>query len=596
MISTDSVNDSVLGPPAGALELRIRGGSRDGHVIRLQSSKCTLGASGSCSLQFRRQGVHPIHCLILRGRGGAVIRRWSPDTWLNGKLFDDAVLKNGDQLTIGPVEFDVSIEADFQPPILPASPAAAAAPVQPPSQRDDKRDDLEERLRAMQQQLSDSRLTGHRRSRRLISWVRDARKKEEERVEQSEQSQRVDREAFEKEQQELQQQFAKRQKNLAERETIAQERDLRLDNREEAIDYREQAAQESDQMLQVRTNQFNVDVEQHREEQEEQHKQREQQRDQHQLDITKLAEQRLALQQDRDAFETDRSEFEENHTEEKGDAEEKEARFDSTSSEPPMTSADIFSRMGLEMPQEEAHDSGRSSREKLSAPSSFTGDALTEGRKGPPVENLRSGDLPSPSSSPSDRVSSATEEDDESIEDYMARLMIRVRGEVEEAEANAGIAMPRPIASHAGPMPSSSSAHTQTEAESPMEERPEETVPSEPTAPSDAYLPHNSAPEKASNLAAMREIANASARSHITQSTKSHRGQVALVKLAMALIALVAGIALTLWSTHLQSLPFLGACFGYLAAGYWMLQSARLAMNLLKARRSDDSSFSTAKK
>ena len=67
----------------------------------------------------------------------------------------------------------------------------------------------------------------------------------------------------------------------------------------------------------------------------------------------------------------------------------------------------------------------------------------SEERNESPVEFLRSPDQPS---SPSTGLSSATEEDEESIEEYMARLMVRVRGEVAEAEASAGITHPRLIA------------------------------------------------------------------------------------------------------------------------------------------------------
>lgn len=48
-----------------------------------------------------------MHCLIVRGPEQTVVRRWSPDTRLNGATFTDAALRPGDRLGIGPLEFDV---------------------------------------------------------------------------------------------------------------------------------------------------------------------------------------------------------------------------------------------------------------------------------------------------------------------------------------------------------------------------------------------------------------------------------------------------------------------------------------------------------
>ena len=48
-----------------------------------------------------------MHCLIVRGDAGAYVRRWAPDTRLNGAAFDDALLRSGDRLSIGPIDFCV---------------------------------------------------------------------------------------------------------------------------------------------------------------------------------------------------------------------------------------------------------------------------------------------------------------------------------------------------------------------------------------------------------------------------------------------------------------------------------------------------------
>lgn len=105
--------DTTLMPPRrseagiGDLVLRVCGSSRHGQVVRLRSSKCTIGSGPRCTLRLRARGVGPIHCLILRGSGGAIVRRWSPDTRLNGRAFTDSDLSPGDRLTVGTVELEV---------------------------------------------------------------------------------------------------------------------------------------------------------------------------------------------------------------------------------------------------------------------------------------------------------------------------------------------------------------------------------------------------------------------------------------------------------------------------------------------------------
>ncbi len=99
------------------LVLRVSGPTRDGRIVRLKSHKCTIGAGKYCSLRLRAPGVAPLHCLVVRGRAGAVVRRWAADTLLNHQAFDDAPLLPGDRLSVGPVELEVlGVGADPQQP------------------------------------------------------------------------------------------------------------------------------------------------------------------------------------------------------------------------------------------------------------------------------------------------------------------------------------------------------------------------------------------------------------------------------------------------------------------------------------------------
>ncbi len=101
------VSNTLLDAARGDLVLRVRGSSRDGQVVRLRSTKCTIGSGPHCTLRLRARGVRPLHCLILRGARSTIIRRWAPDTRINGRAFAEAPLVPGDQLSIGPIELDI---------------------------------------------------------------------------------------------------------------------------------------------------------------------------------------------------------------------------------------------------------------------------------------------------------------------------------------------------------------------------------------------------------------------------------------------------------------------------------------------------------
>ena len=95
----------VLDTPTGNLVLRIRGSSRDGQVVNLESTKCTVGSGPRCTLRLDAIGVRPIHCMIIRGETRTIVRRWAPDTRLNGRAFTDADLVQGDAALAAAVDY-----------------------------------------------------------------------------------------------------------------------------------------------------------------------------------------------------------------------------------------------------------------------------------------------------------------------------------------------------------------------------------------------------------------------------------------------------------------------------------------------------------
>ena len=100
-------NSTLLGSAAGPLELRVTNAPLAGQIVQLHGSKCTIGSGRRCTLRLQARRVESVHCLIMRGENSTVIRRWSPNTRLNGAAFTDALLQPGDRLTIGPIVLEV---------------------------------------------------------------------------------------------------------------------------------------------------------------------------------------------------------------------------------------------------------------------------------------------------------------------------------------------------------------------------------------------------------------------------------------------------------------------------------------------------------
>lgn len=107
LTATATPEFSPLNAEIDALRFRFHGGPRNGQTVRITADRCTIGSSDDATFRIVRQGVEPVHCQVLRGEGGVVIRRLSENTFLNGELFETASLEPGDILTIGPIDFEV---------------------------------------------------------------------------------------------------------------------------------------------------------------------------------------------------------------------------------------------------------------------------------------------------------------------------------------------------------------------------------------------------------------------------------------------------------------------------------------------------------
>ena len=76
-------------------------------TILLTPGRYTIGSDSDSTIVLNSGGVRPRHCLIVVGPKRTVLKAWDTFTWLNEAPVDESVLKPGDRLAIGPVEFIV---------------------------------------------------------------------------------------------------------------------------------------------------------------------------------------------------------------------------------------------------------------------------------------------------------------------------------------------------------------------------------------------------------------------------------------------------------------------------------------------------------
>ena len=140
---SDVTGQSQLAP----LQLAFVGGPRDGQSIRINAAKCTIGSAEQATLRLVCKGVHPTHCMILRGTAGTIVKRMSEDTSLNDNSFEEAELNENDVLTIGPLRFRVL------PPSGSATADSAAVAAVASAETDSEAEQLRERCDELMSQL-----------------------------------------------------------------------------------------------------------------------------------------------------------------------------------------------------------------------------------------------------------------------------------------------------------------------------------------------------------------------------------------------------------------------------------------------------------
>ncbi len=111
---SDHVEPSVLG------ELVVLNGKQHGTRVPLAVPVTVIGAAAWCDVRLTGEGVGEVHCVVSVTPAGPALRSWHPDeTRVNGDETQAALLKDGDELTVGPCRFRLEWHAG-QPDAAPA--------------------------------------------------------------------------------------------------------------------------------------------------------------------------------------------------------------------------------------------------------------------------------------------------------------------------------------------------------------------------------------------------------------------------------------------------------------------------------------------
>lgn len=601
----------------GHLVLQIRGTSRDGQRVRIASGKCTIGSGPRCTLRLRARGVRPLHCLIVSGNRATMIRRWAPDTLLNGRTFTDAELVPGDRLSVGPIEFSV-VQTAGSSHRRSESIARAAGPAETPPRYPQSRppDEATRQGRQRARRLHDQL----RQAREEVSLLQQQREKWELRqgeadsasagqvaasqarlaeLEARQEELQQERRHWETERDVAQRQLHQRAGELDARaaELVARQEEVR-EQREEWELRRgetesasvEQAAAFQARLAELEARQEEIQQERLRWESERDEVQRQLDKQAGELDAraTEFESQEEEFQQRCDQWDSQRADLQKRLDEQCEELGLRQAELEAAEKRLPQDREDPASRDAASEPPgasqrlEDLEDGlpWRTSPTEAGAPVDtaevlrqmgavpLLPDDEPEDNAGPADEPL-AGMLP-PSPEPSG--------EDESIDDYMARLLDRVRHAAGDT---------RPLSPPTAYAPPQVSQRSPAEAvkPAPQPDMPRPRAGGKPRGPVE-MSPRAVAPEKSADLSAMRALANDSAQSAIDHHARQQTVSAIRVKLLVAILALAAGGA-TAWAWWAELAP-VGALYAAVAAfavaGFWGLQYLVLAGGLIVRR------------
>jgi pSer/pThr/pTyr-binding forkhead associated (FHA) protein len=95
------------------VRIKLLKGSHQGKEVKLPAPKCLIGRNDDCHLKPQSEAVSRRHCVILTTDSEVIVRDLNSrnGTYVNGeKIGGDTVLLHGDQVKVGPLEFEMLIE------------------------------------------------------------------------------------------------------------------------------------------------------------------------------------------------------------------------------------------------------------------------------------------------------------------------------------------------------------------------------------------------------------------------------------------------------------------------------------------------------
>ena len=101
-----SLASELLGSPKQDLRLRVQSPQQPPRILRVRTTKCTVGSATGCAVRVPEPRVAPVQCMLLRGARGNFVR-WLGQDADSRHAFADSALKLGDRLQVGSVELHV---------------------------------------------------------------------------------------------------------------------------------------------------------------------------------------------------------------------------------------------------------------------------------------------------------------------------------------------------------------------------------------------------------------------------------------------------------------------------------------------------------
>jgi hypothetical protein len=528
-----------LDAATGDLVLRIAGSSRDGQIVRLTSAKCTIGAGPHCTLRLRMPGVAPLHCLILRGRAGSVIRRLGADTRLNRHSFTDATLSPGDRVGVGPIELEV-VSVGIPTPANDQIPS-------PCEQQDSWQAEQAEARRQVDRDRNAVEVLRAELESQRNALSEERRQWEAQRAELAAQSEvESQRTAVRLAEAESERQWLDQQRQQWEAQRAESAAQSEVESQRTAVRLAE--AESERQWLDQQRQQWQA-------EQAEARRGMSEERDALAAAQAELNAQRDALVEERRLWEAKLVEtpsvvansdepIEAVAEAEQSEEAARELQFEETGADAPVNLADVFRRLGAKVDME--------------------GDESEASEPGSGISSPAESAVQRPSNAT--RAAAKKESEEESVDEYMVRLMKRIRSAEDEVETKPAVSSraSRESARAGEPaaLPKPQAAQQRDLAELP---------------------PRAAAPEKKIDLSALRELANLSADAAINKHSRRVLVQTMVSKLVVAVVAMLAGGGL-LWMWKLagaEQLTFYSGLLALLIAIYWGVQYALLTGRLI---------------